>query len=94
MAHNFLVPIKGMYFIHLTAMSGTSGNVVVQIRRDLEVIQAAYARGEYDSGSSAIITELDEVTQLSAYITRGTLYGGDSDGNFSHFTGFMLYAMR
>ena len=80
-ANNFLVPTKGMYFFHLTGLMHTTGQVLtVYIRKDLTDVQRpnTYAPNYLNTGSAAVVMELEEYSQVSCWLTSGGFLGADS----------------
>ena len=93
-SHNFLVPTKGMYFFHFTGLLHTTGQVLtVYIRKDLTDVQMlyTYAPNFQNTGSAAVVMELEEYSQVSCWLTSGGFLGADSGGPYAHFGGFMIF---
>ena len=80
-----------MYFFYFTLMAG-SRDVGAYIRRDLTNIQAAYAQTDTETGSAAVMLELEQYTQMSCWLAAGRIHGAASYGAYTHFNGFLLYA--
>ena len=95
-SHNFLAPTKGMYFFHLTGLMHTDNRVLtVYIRKDLTDVQFLLTFGPNfrNTGSAAVVLELEAYSQMSCWLTEGDLYGSDSRGPYTQFGGFMIFPM-
>ena len=91
-AHNFLIPAKGMYFFQLTIMA-VNGEGGAFIRRDNTNIQEAFTPNTQITGTAAAVLELETFTQMSAWLGRGQLTNRAVPHCHTHYTGFMVFPM-
>ena len=91
--NNFLVPQRGMYFFQLTVMAYHDRIGGAYIRRDTTDIQEAFAPLQHVTGTATVILELEALTQMSAFLSRGQVLGEGGARSFCHFTGFMIFPL-
>ena len=89
--HSFIIPTKGMYFLHHTLSANGNGWVITDIRRDTTDLQQAQANVAHSTGSASVVFELDALAQVSCYVSGGDA-GVRGDG-YTHFNGFLIYTM-
>ena len=93
-ANNFILPVQGMYYFHLTVVSvrrdGRSG---AHIRVDNRNVQVAFAPVHMSTGSASVVMRMNRYAQVSAWMTEGTVGGRGQNGYYTHMNGFLLYRM-
>ena len=89
--HNFLIPTKGMYYLHHTVMANYDGWVSSEIRRDTTSLQPVQTYVRHGSGTASIVVELESFAQMSCYVATGE--AGVRGDLYTHFNGFLLYTM-
>ena len=92
-ANNFPVPMRGMYVFQLTIMAQNGNIGGANIRRDTTDIQQAFAPVQHVTGTATVILELEALTQMSAWLSRGRVRGEGGPHSYCHFTGFMLFPL-
>ena len=90
-ANNFLLPVNGMYYFHLTVISDTNGRSAAHIRVDNRNVQVAFAPIQLATGSASVVMRMRRYAQVSAWMAEGVVGGSGINGHYTHMSGFLLY---
>uniref|UniRef100_A0A1A8UML3 C1q domain-containing protein n=1 Tax=Nothobranchius furzeri TaxID=105023 RepID=A0A1A8UML3_NOTFU len=88
----FTAPVKGLYFVHLTGMAGSSGELNAGVKKDTENMFSIYQKsGTQASASNAMTLALEPGNRLSVHLWTGNTIVGH--GRLTTFTVVLLFPL-